>query len=160
MDTYVAAVATRSTGGATWEPSAEASERIPPAVVAAMTTESDRAAVRRALAAPSYGAALDELRDLSSAGRRVFDQLSPSVVWARVEPPVFWIHDPNDTYEPLTEAYAAQAAPRAGRFVLVVPRLIQHAEVGGATKGQDPLFLARELAALLAFTLEVLRTAG
>jgi dienelactone hydrolase len=160
MDTYVAAVATRSTGGATWEPSTEASERIPPAVEAAMTTEPDRAVVRRAFAAPSYRAALDELDDLSALGRRVFDQLSPSVVWSRIEPPIFWIHDPNDTYEPLTEAYAAQAAPRAGKFVLVVPRLIQHAEVGGATKGQEALFIARELAALLAFTLEVLRAAG
>ena len=73
---------------------------------------------------------------------------------------MFWIHDPNDTYEPLTEAYAAQAAPRTGTFRLVVPRLIQHAEVGGAVKAQDPLSLVRELAALLGFTLEVLRIAG
>lgn len=160
LDTYVAAVAARSTGGATWEPSAEASARIPPAVEAAMPNEADRAAVRRAFAAPSYAAALDELDEVSAEARRVFDRLSPSSVWDRVRPPVFWIHDPNDTYEPVTEAYAAQAAPRTGRFVLVVPRLIQHAEVGGATKGQDPLFLVRELGALLAFTLEVLRIAG
>lgn len=160
LDTYVAAVATRSTGTAAWEPSAEARERIPPAVEAAMTSESDRAAVRRAFAAASHGAALDALRDLSASGRRVVDALSPSAVWSRIAPPVFWIHDPGDTYEPLAEAYAAQAAPRAGRFVLVVPRLVQHAEVGEATKGQDPLTLARELWGLLTFTLEVLRTAG
>ncbi|MBM4433710.1 MAG: hypothetical protein FJ028_01095 [Chloroflexi bacterium] len=160
LDTYVASVATRSTRDAAWEPSAEARERIPPAVEAAMRSEGDRAAVRRALAATSHGAALEALRDLSADGRRVFDALSPSAVWPRVAPPVFWIHDPGDTYEPLAEAYAARAAPRAGRFVLVVPRLVQHAEVGEATKGQDALTLARELWGLLTFTLEVLRTAG
>ncbi len=162
MDTYVAAVATRSLppGIERWEPSDEAKERIPPAVENAMADEADKAKVRAAFRAPAYQSALDELASLSPRGREVFDRLSPAAAWASVAPPVFWIHDPNDTYEPLTEAYAAQAAPRAGRFVLVVPRLIQHAEVGGAAKGQDPLSLARELAGLLAFTLEVLRVAG
>lgn len=160
LDTYVAAVATRSTGGAAWEPSAEASERIPPAVEAAMVDAADRAIVRQALSASSHAVALERLASLSAKGRDVFDRLSPSAVWSRIEPPIFWIHDPNDSYEPLTEAYAAQAAPRVGKFALVVPRLIQHAEVGEAAKGQDALSLARELATLLAFTLEVLRLAG
>lgn len=161
LDTYVAAVATRSLpDGTAWEPSDEAKQRIPAALEAAMASESDRAALRRALRAASHADAVRELGGLSAPARRVFDQLSPASVWARVAPPVFWIHDPDDSYEPLSEAYAAQAAPREGRFVLVVPRLIQHAEVGAATKGQDPLTLARELGALLAFTLEVLRLAG
>lgn len=161
LDTYVAAVATRSLpDGAGWEPSDEAKQRIPPAVEAAMSEESDRAKVRRVFTLASHRAAMEELASLSARGREVFDRLSPATAWSAVAPPVFWIHDPNDSYEPLSEAYAAQAAPRAGRFVLAVPRLIQHAEVGGATKGQDPLWLARELAALLAFTLEVLRIAG
>ncbi len=165
LDTYVASVATRSQGSAPagvtpWEPSDEAKQRIPPAVEAAMSEDGDRAKVRSAFAAQNYRAALDALASLSPRGRDVFDRLSPSSVWASVAPPIFWIHDPNDDYEPLSEAYAAQAAPRSGRFVLVVPRLIQHAEVGGATKGQDLLFLARELWGLLTFTLDVLRIAG
>lgn len=160
LDTYVAAVAARSTGTAAWEPSAEARERIPPALEVAMRGEDDRAKVRRAFAASTYPDALAALASLSPQGREVFDRLSPSTTWAAVAPPVFWIHDPNDTYEPLSEAQAAQAAPREGRFTLVVPRLVQHAEVGQATKGQDPLTLVRELWGLLTFTLEVLRTAG
>jgi len=165
LRTYVASVATRSQGtppaGITpWEPSAEASERIPPAIVAAMTDEGDRAKVRGAFAAPSYQAALDALRSVSPRGNELFDRLSPSTAWAEVAPPVFWIHDPNDAYEPLSEAYAAEAAKRTGRFELVVPHLVQHAEVGTATRGQDPLFIADELWRLLTFTLDVLRTAG
>ncbi len=38
--------------------------------------------------------------------------------------------------------------------------MVQHAEVGTATKGQDPLFIAVELWRLLTFTLDVLRVAG
>lgn len=160
LDTYVAAVATRSTGAAAWEPSAEASARIPPAIESAMRSDLDRARVRRAFAAATYAGALEALASLSPQGRAVFDRLSPSTSWAAVAPPVFWIHDPSDTYEPLAEAYAARDAPRAGRFVLAVPRLLQHAEVGEATRGRDALTLARELWLLLAFTLEALRTAG
>ncbi len=162
LDTYVAAVATHSMAPGTvgWEPSDEAKQRIPPAVEDAMVDEADKAKVRRAFTRTAYQAALDELRSLSPRGREVFDRLSPATAWASVAPPVFWIHDPNDNFEPLSEAYAAQAAPRSGRFVFVVPRVIQHAAVGEATKGQDVLSLARELGALLAFTLEVLRSAG
>ncbi|MBI2983289.1 MAG: hypothetical protein HYY42_03785 [Chloroflexi bacterium] len=161
LDTYVAAVATRSMpGGVGWEPSEEARQRIPPAVEAAMTDVGDKVKIRRVFTLADHRSAMDELASLSARGREVLDRLSPATAWSAVAPPVFWIHDPNDSYEPLSEAYAAQAAPRSGRFVLAVPRLIQHAEVGGATKGQDPLSLVRELAALLAFTLEVLRIAG
>ena len=160
MDTYVAAVATRSSGDATWEPSAEASERLPPAVEAAMPNETDRTRVRRAFTAPSYAAALGELADLSAEGRWVVDRLSPATVWSRVDPPVFWIHDPEDTYEPVSEAYAAQAASKPGRMVLVVPRLVQHAEVAGGATARGPLFVLGELWSLLVFTLEVLRIAG
>lgn len=165
LDTYVAAVATRSQGTppaglAPWEPSDEAKERIPPAVEAAMSDDADRATVRAAFGTRSYQDAVDRLRSLSPRGREVLERLSPRAVWAAVAPPVFWIHDPADTFEPLAEAYAAQAAPRTGRFELVVPRLVQHAEVGGAVKGQDPFTLAGELARLLGFTLDVLRIAG
>lgn len=158
LDTYAAAVATRSTGDATWEPSAEASERLPPAIEAAMPNETDRTRIRRAFTASSYAQALGELTDLSAEGRWVFDRLSPSTVWSRVVPPVFWIHDPNDTYEPVGEAHAAFAAERDGDMTLVVPRLVQHAEVGTTEEG--PFFVLGELWSLLTFTLEVLRIAG
>lgn len=162
LDTYVASVASRSQGDppVAWEPSAEAAERIPAAVFLAMTNDPDRLTVLETFAAPSYGAALDKLASLSPDGRAIFDRLSPRAVWSDVRPPVFWIHDPADTYEPLSEAYAAQAAERDGRMVLVVPRLIQHAQVSEGAGARGPLFVLGELWALLTFTLEVLRLAG
>jgi len=45
-------------------------------------------------------------------------------------------------------------------MVLVVPRLIQHAQVSDGAGAQGPLFVLGELWALLTFTLEVLRLAG
>lgn len=163
--TYVASVATRSQGVAPagigpWEPSAEASERIPPAIVSAMPDDDDRDRVRAAFAAHTYQAAIDALRSVSARGHDVLDRLSPRTVWASVSPPVFWIHDPDDSYEPLAEALAAEAAPRHGRFRLVVPRLLQHAEVSTGAAARGPLFVLGELWNLLTFTLEVLRVAG
>lgn len=164
LDTYVAAVAGHSqptpNGLVTWEPSAEAQERIPPAVERAMTDDADRARVRRAFDLRDHGAALAELARISPPGRAVFDRLSPSTVWPRIEAPVFWIHDPNDNYEPLAEAVAAQAAPRNGHMRLFSPGLVQHAEVGKDAGARGPLYLIGELWSLLAFTLEVLRIAG
>lgn len=165
LRTYIASVATHSqvippTGALRWDPSAEASERIPPAIEAAMTDEDDRARVRAAFAATTYNAALSELAALSPQGREVFDRLSPSTAWGAITAPIFWIHDPDDTYEPVAEAEAARAAPRKGRFELVVPRLVQHAEVSPGAASRGPLFLVGELWALLVFTLDVLRIAG
>lgn len=164
IDTYVASVAGHAQrtdrGLVGWEPSDEVRERLPPAVIASMGDERDREILRSAFASAGYESALGRLRDLSPRGRAVFDRLSPRAVWSSVAPPVFWLHDPDDSYEPLAEAHAAQAAPRPGRFALIVPRLVRHAEVGAATKGQDPLVLAGELVRLLGFTLEVLRVAG
>ena len=162
--TYVASVATRSQAGsggvAPWQPSVEASERIPPAIVAAMPDDADQQKVRAAFAAPTYQSAIDGLRSVSARGHAVLDRLSPSTVWASVAPPVFWIHDPDDSYEPLAEAYAAEAAPRTGRFRLVVPRLVQHAEVSTGAASKGPLFVLGELWGLVTFTLDVLRVAG
>lgn len=164
IDTYIASVASHEqrVGGTLmpWAPSDEVKRRLPPAVIDAMPDDADRAAVRSAFAARGYGTALGRLRALSPEGRAILDALSPHTVWARVVPSVFWIHDPNDDYEPPAEAYAAEAAPRAGRFELVVPKLIQHAEVGAATQGRSALTLASQLWRLLAFTLDVLRIAG
>jgi len=163
--TYVASVASRSQGvpaAATtpWQPSAEASERIPPAIEAAMPDDADREKVRAAFRAADHETALERLRSVSARGHAVLDGLSPSTVWASVPPPVFWIHDPDDAYEPLSEALAAEAAPRPGRFRLVVPRLLQHAEVSTGAAARGPLFVVGELWNLLTFTLDVLRVAG
>jgi hypothetical protein len=164
LDTYVAAVATRSQGAGSsltpWQPSPEAAERIPPAVESAMASEPDRAKVRAAFAAHTHAEALEILASLSPKGREIFDRLSPGSVWSAIAAPIFWIHDPEDSYEPLSEAYAAQSAPRSGRFTLVVPRIVQHAEVSGGAAAKGPLFVIGELWNLLAFTLEVLRLAG
>lgn len=164
IDTYVASVAAHAQllGGelVPWEPSDEVKERLPPAVIAAMTDEADRAVVRSAFEAPAYDEALARLRAVSPAGRAILDALSPRRTWDRVGPPVFWLHDPNDAYEPLAEARAAEAAARPGAFRLAVPRLLQHAEVGSAARGQDAFALAGELWRLLTFTLELLRLAG
>lgn len=164
MDTYLASVAgaQQLRGGRLepWAPSAEARERLPPAAIEAVGA-ADRDAVRQALAGPTYEEALRRIRALPPAARAVFDALSPETVWSRLRAPVFWIHDPNDTYEPLAEAEAAAAAPSGGRMVLVVPRLVQHAVAeAGEAKQQGPLFVLGELWQLAAFTFEILRLAG
>lgn len=164
MDTYLASVAgaQQFRGGrlVTWAPSDEARERLPAAAIDAVTA-ADREAVRQALAAQTYEEALRRIRELPPDARAVFDALSPEAVWSRIGPPVFWIHDPADSFEPLAEAEAAAAAPRGGRMVLVVPRLVQHAVAeAGEAKQQGPLFVLGELWQLAAFTFEVLRLAG
>lgn len=164
IDDYIAAVASheQQIDGALvqWEPSDEVKQRLPPAVIAAMPDEADADVVRSAFATPSYDGARERLRALSPRGRGILDALSPSSVWSNVRPPVFWIHDPNDSYEPVAEAYAAERDPHFDGFALVVPRILQHAEIGASTKGQGAGTLAGELWRLLAFTLDVLRLAG
>lgn len=164
IDTYLASVASRTqlSGGqlVAWEPSAEALERVPPAAVD-LVPPADRDAVRRAFASTSYEEALGRFRTLSPEARAAYDAVSPNVVWRAIRPPIYWIHDPFDTFEPLAEAEAAHAAPRDGRMVLVVPRLVQHAAPAGeAAKSEGVLFVVGELWRLLAFTFEVLQRAG
>ena len=164
IDTYLASVASRAqlAGGKVvpWEPSAEALERLPPAAVD-LVPPGDRDGVRQALATTSYDDALARFRALSPGARAAYDSVSPEIVWPDIEPPIYWIHDPLDTYEPLAEAEAARAAPRDGHMVLVVPRLVQHAApIGETAKAEGPLFLAGELWRLLTFTFEVLQRAG
>jgi dienelactone hydrolase len=164
VDTYVASVVVHvqilDGRVVPWRPSDEASERLPKALLEAMTDTADKDVVIDVLAARSYDAALARLRDISPRGREVLDRLSPSTVWASVAPPVFWIHDPADDFEPLGEAQAAQSAPRPGHMSLAVPRLLHHAEVAGDAGSRGPLFVIGELWSLLTFTLEVLRIAG
>ena len=164
LDTYAAAVAGREQRLeeelVAWSPNAEVLERLPPAVARAMTDPADRQSVNAAFSSGSYEGALARLAGLSPSGRDVIDALSPSHIWQRVTSPVFWIHDPNDDFEPLAEARQAEQAPRDGRLVVVVPQLVQHAQVSEGAGARGPLFVLGELWALLTFTLEVLRIAG
>jgi len=162
LDTYLASVVSRSQlrGGEVvpWAPSAEALERLPAGVIAAVDPQ-EQEDVRAATIADSYEAALARIRALPSGSRAVFDALSPETVWRSIAPPVFWLHDPNDTYEPVAEAEAAAAAPRQGRFTLIVPGLIQHAEVSKGSGDRGPLGVVRELASLLGAIIEIMRLA-
>ncbi|HEX4743909.1 MAG TPA: hypothetical protein VFW12_04480 [Candidatus Limnocylindria bacterium] len=161
FDTYLASAVSwsqqRDGRVVPWVPSLEVRERLPPAAIAAVPA-ADRPAVSDALRATSYDVALERIRALPRGAREVFDALSPETVWARVAPPVFWLHDPNDEFEPVAEAEAARDAPRRGRFTLVVPGLVQHAEVAGA-RGRGPLEIARELGTMLGMVIEILRLA-
>ena len=117
--------------------------------------------MRRALAAEKYEEALRQLRALSPGARAALDGVSPKVRWSAIRPPIYWIHDPFDTYEPLAEAEAARAAARDGYLLLVVPRLVQHAAPAGEkVRTEGPLFVVSELWRLLTFTFEVLQRAG
>ncbi len=162
FDTYLASAVSWSQGRdgrvVAWVPSLEVQERLPPAAIAAVPA-ADRPAVRDATRATSYEVALERIRALPQGAREVFDALSPQTVWDRIAAPVFWLHDPNDAYEPLAEAEAARAAPRAGRFALVVPGLVQHAEVSAGAGERGPLYVVGELASLLGTVVEIMRLA-
>lgn len=164
IDTYLASLASRTQrlGGndMTWEPSAEAQERLPLAALDLAPAE-ERDAVRRALAPAPYDEALRRIRSLPAGTRAAYDAVSPETVWRDIRPPIYWIHDPLDAFEPLAEAENAAAARQGGRMVLVVPRLVQHAvPAGEEAKAQGPLFLAGELWQLLSLAFEILRIAG
>lgn len=164
LDTYLASLASRTqpsaSGTVAWEPSQEAQDRLPPAAVD-LVPASAREAVRTALEPASYEVALGRIRALPAGARSAYDSVSPETVWSEIRPPIYWIHDPLDTFEPLAEAEAALAAPRPGRMQLVVPRLVSHAApIGEEAKAQGPLYVAGELWRLLTFTFEVLRVAG
>jgi dienelactone hydrolase len=164
LDTYLASLASRmqrtASGTIPWEPSQEAQDRLPPAAVD-LVPASARDAVRAAIAPASYEVALGRIRALPADARSAYDSVSPESVWSEIRPPIYWVHDPLDTFEPLAEAEAALAAPRSGRMQLVVPRLVSHAApIGEDAKEQGPLYVAGELWRLLTFTFEVLRVAG
>ena len=164
LDTYLASLASQTqrsaSGTIPWEPSQEARERLPPAA-ADLVPAAARDAVRAALEPASYEVALARIRALPAEARSAYDAVSPESVWSEIRPPIYWIHDPLDTFEPFAEAEAALAAPRPGLMRLVVPRLVSHAApVGEEAKEQGPLYIAGELWRLLTFTFEVLRVAG
>ena len=161
FDTYLASAVSwsqrREGRVVPWVPSLEVRERLPPATIAAVPP-ADQRAVSIAMQATGYEQALERIHALPQGARAVFDALSPETVWARVGPPVFWLHDPNDEFEPVAEAETARAAPREGRFTLIVPGLVQHAEVAGA-RGRGPLEIVRELLVMLGTVIEILRLA-
>ena len=164
LDTYLASVAAgaewRGAAVVPWLPAEEARERLPRAALDAVPP-AERAALADALEGGSYEAVLVRLRALPAGSRAVLDGLSPRASWATLAPPVFWIHDPDDAYEPLAEAEAAAAAPRrSGTFRLAVPALVKHAEVAPGARGRGPLEVAGELLGLLGFAIEVMRHAG
>ncbi|MSQ36779.1 MAG: hypothetical protein EXR61_00500 [Chloroflexi bacterium] len=163
LDTYVASVAsgaqTRAGAVVPWRPSAEVRERLPLAALAAVSP-AGRPGLEGALLGSDHHAALSRLRALPQADRVLFDALSPRSRWSEVAPPVFWIHDPDDNYEPIAEAEAARDAPRTGSFRLAAPALIQHAEVVAGDRGRGPLFVIGELVGLLGCAIEVMRVAG
>jgi dienelactone hydrolase len=164
IDTYLASLASRSqrsaSGTTPWEPSQEVQERLPRAALDVVPA-SARDAVRAAIEPATYEVALGRIRALPAEARSAYDSVSPESVWSEIRPPIYWIHDPLDTFEPLAEAEAALAAPRSGRMQLVVPRLVAHAApIGEEAKAQGPLYVAGELWRLLTFTVEVLRVAG
>lgn len=163
METYLASLASeeQSIGGriVPWRPDREVSERLPAAARAAVPAE-ERERLVQAMAPRSYGEALGEIRALPTASRAAFATISPRTVWRAIEPPVYWIHDPEDAFEPLAEAEAAAAARTAGTFSLMVPRLLMHAQPSEAAKAQGPLFVIGELWSLVAYTIGILRLAG
>jgi dienelactone hydrolase len=165
MDTYLASVAssTQPRGGTLepWPADAEVRDRLPAAALAAFDDERDKAALRAALDAGGYDAVLARVRALPPNVRATLERLSARTAWATLRPPVFWLHDANDRFEPIAEAEAAVAAPREGRTELTVSHLISHAApIGGAAQASDVGFWLGELRVLLGFGLSVLRAGG
>ena len=163
METYLASLASEEQALAgrivPWHPDREVRDRLPAAARAAVPDD-ERARLVLALAPRSYEEALGEIRALPARSRAAFASISPRTVWRAIEPPVYWIHDPGDAFEPLAEAEAASAAQTAGRFSLMVPRLVTHAQPSEAAKTEGPLFVIGELWSLIGYTIGILRLAG
>lgn len=165
LDTWLASVATLTQlrGGALepWPADQIVRDKLPAAAIDAVEGGSDRAALRAALDAGGYDTVLAGLRQLPSPVRATFEHLSPRTKWVTIRPPVFWLHDAGDRFEPIAEAEAAAAAPRAGPTDLVVSHLISHAAPLPGQQGEGgPGFWIRELWALLGFAVSVLRAGG
>jgi dienelactone hydrolase len=182
LDTYLASVLslTQRRSGALepWDANAEVRLRLPVAAAEALADANDRdritaelratsgrlsgeppgglgseaAALWRALAATDYDIALERLHQLPASLREVFDSLSPRTTWSSLRPPVFWLHDVGDRFEPVSEAETAAATPRPGPTRFQRTALLSHAaalDVGAREKGLD--FWAGELSGLLLF---------
>lgn len=191
LDTYLASVLslTQRRNGApeAWDADAEVRLRLPVAAAEALADSSDRerltaelrstggrlsgeppsglgtegAALWRALAATDYDIALERLHLLPVSLREVFDSLSPQTTWSSLRPPVFWLHDVGDRFEPVSEAETAAATEHAGPTRFQRTALLSHAAALGAgakEKGVD--FWASELSGLLLFAAGALGAGG
>jgi dienelactone hydrolase len=187
LDTYLASVLslTQRRGGELepWDADAEVRLRLPVAAAEAIADANDReritaelratggrltgeppsglgvegGALWRALSATDYDIALERLHLLPASLREVFDSLSPRTTWSSLRPPVFWLHDVGDRFEPVSEAETAAAAARAGPTRFQRTALLSHAAALGAgakEKGLD--FWAPELSGLLFFAASAL----
>jgi dienelactone hydrolase len=187
LDTYLASVLslTQRRNGALepWDADAEARLRLPVAAAETLADATDRdrittelratggrlsgeppsglgtegAALWRALAATDYEIARERLHLLPPSLREVFDSLSPRTMWSSLRPPVFWLHDVGDRFEPVSEAETAAATARAGPTRFQRTALLSHAAALGAgakEKGFD--FWAAELSGLLLFAASAL----
>lgn len=187
LDTYLASVLslTQRRNGALepWDPDAEVRVRLPVAAAEAIADATDReritaelratggrlsgeppsglgaegAALWRALTATDYDIALNGFHLLPASLREVFDSLSPRTTWSSLRPPVFWLHDVGDRFEPVSEAETAAATPHDGPTRFQRTALLSHAAALGAgakEKGLD--FWAGELSGLLLFAASAL----
>ena len=187
LDTYLASVLslTQRRNGALepWDADAEVRLRLPVAAAEAIADPSDReritaelratggrlsgeppsalgaegAALWRSLTAADYDIALERLQLLPASLRQVFDSLSPRTTWSSLRPPVYWLHDVGDRFEPVGEAETAAATAHDGTTRFQRTALLSHAAALGAgvkEKGVD--FWAVELGGLLFFAASAL----
>jgi len=164
LDTYLASVATTTQlqGGRLepWPADQIVRDQLPAAALAAFSDPRDRTELQGALDAGAYDTVLTRLRGLPTGVRETFDQSSPRASWPSLHPPVFWLHDANDHFEPIAEAQAAVSAPREGRTELTVSHLIAHASPLGQDDQGGPIFWINEIRTLVGFGLSVLRAGG
>ena len=187
LDTYLAGVLslTQRRNGALepWDADAEVRLRLPVAAAEAIADPRDReritaelratggrlsgeppsalgaegAALWRSLTATDYDIALERLHLLPASLRQVFDSLSPRTTWSSLRPPVYWLHDVGDRFEPVGEAERAAATAHDGPTHFQRTALLSHAAALGAgakEKGVD--FWAVELSGLLLFAASAL----
>ena len=164
MDTYLASVVTETQLRAgtlePWTSDPIVRDKLPAAALDAMDTDADRAALRTALDAGPFEAVLVHLSVLPPSARARLDQVSPRVTWASLRPPVYWLHDANDRFEPIAEAEAAAAAPRGAHLELTVSHLISYAApVDVEEQPQGLGGWLGELRILVGFGLSVMRAA-
>jgi hypothetical protein len=191
LDTYVASVLslTQRRNGTLepWDADTEVQLRLPLAAAEALADANDRerittelrvgtgrlsgeppgglgtegAALWRVLTATDYDIALERLHLLPASLREVFDSLSPRTTWSSLRPPVFWLHDIGDRFEPVSEAETAAASTHAGPTRFQRTALLSHAAaVGAAAKERGLDFWAPELSGLLFFAAGALGAGG
>jgi hypothetical protein len=191
LETYLASVLSltqrRSGTVEPWDADAEVRLRLPIAAAEAIADPSDRsritdelranggrlsdeppsglgteaAALWRVLTATDYDIAIERIRLLPASLREVLDSLSPRTTWSSLRPPVFWLHDVGDRFEPVSEAETAAAKPHAGPTRFQRTALLSHAAALDASAKERGLdFWAAELGGLLLFAASALGAGG